>query len=63
MNDNYDDWSLFWVVVACIGVAVLALVLFGGFVWFYFWAVCKLVIAVVSALASGIATVVHAAKT
>lgn len=54
-----DNWVLFWAFVGCALLFALVLVAAGGFVYFYLWALGKLLVVVLHALASAIVSVVH----
>lgn len=54
-----DNWALFWALVGCTLLFTLVLAAAGGFVYFYLWALGKLLVVVVQALASAIVSVVH----
>jgi hypothetical protein len=54
-----DNWVLFWAFVGCALLFALMLAAAGGFVYFYLWALGKLLIVVVQALTSATVSVVH----
>lgn len=58
-----ENWLLFWMFVGCAVVFVLVLGAVCGFVWFYFWALGKLLVAVITAICSGAASVLHSIRT
>lgn len=61
-DDWNEKWELFWVLVVGIVLVCLSVALVGGFLYFYVWGILKVAGAVLSALVSGIVTVIHAVK-